>query len=198
MTLVELAITLAITGALSLFMGTGLQAMADRISLNAAVAEVVGDLRYARSMAVREGEPIKVAVGAEQPVGAVTEDVEAGREAQRGGQAVGEFVEQRSQVLLQLVALTQVEQLEGHQEGVGHLRHVAAERCRRRHLLEADRETLKLLRHDPFDGKRPRFVRAILYRYRFSTPAERRASGAWWVRTPVGEYVQPLSLHQLR
>ncbi len=67
MTLVELAITLAITGALSLFMGTGLQAMADRISLNAAVAEVVGDLRYARSMAVREGEPIKVAVGAEQP-----------------------------------------------------------------------------------------------------------------------------------
>ena len=67
MTMIELTIVLAITGALSLFMGTGLRAMADRIYLDTAVAEVVGDLRYARSMAVREGEPIKVAVGADQP-----------------------------------------------------------------------------------------------------------------------------------
>ena len=61
-------------------------------------------------------------------------------------------------------------------------------------LLEADRETLRLLRHDPFGGERPRFVRAILYRYRFSTPAERRATGAWWVRTRLREYVPPLTL----
>ena len=67
MTIAELAIVLAITGVLSLFMGTGLQAMADRVYLNTAVAEVVGDLRYARNMAVREGEPIQVAVDAEQP-----------------------------------------------------------------------------------------------------------------------------------
>ena len=45
MTTAELVIVLAITGALSLFMGTELQAMADRVYLDAAVAEVVGDLR---------------------------------------------------------------------------------------------------------------------------------------------------------
>ncbi len=67
MTTVELVIALAITGALSLFMGTGLEAMADRVYLDTAVAEVVGDLRYARTMAVREGEPVQVAVDAEQP-----------------------------------------------------------------------------------------------------------------------------------
>lgn len=67
MTMIEMVIGLAITGALSLFMGTELRAMADRVYLDTAVAEVVGDLRYARSMAVREGEPIQVAVGADQP-----------------------------------------------------------------------------------------------------------------------------------
>ena len=67
MTIPELAIVLAITGVLSVFMGTELQAMADRVYLDTAVAEVVGDLRYARSMALREGETVQVAVGAEQP-----------------------------------------------------------------------------------------------------------------------------------
>ncbi|TAL10304.1 MAG: hypothetical protein EPO02_07990 [Nitrospirae bacterium] len=67
MTVAELAIVLAITGVLSLFMGTELQAMADRVYLDAAVAEVVGDLRYARNMAMREGQPVQVAVEADQP-----------------------------------------------------------------------------------------------------------------------------------
>ena len=61
-------------------------------------------------------------------------------------------------------------------------------------LLEADRATLALLRHDPFDGRRPRFVRARLYRYRFTTRAERRAMGAWWHRELVDEYLRPVSL----
>ena len=33
-------------------------------------------------------------------------------------------------------------------------------------LLEADRPTLRLLRRDPFDGRRPRYVRALVFRYR--------------------------------
>ncbi len=45
MTMAEMVIVLAITGALSVFMGTELQAMADQVYLNTAVAEVVGDLR---------------------------------------------------------------------------------------------------------------------------------------------------------
>jgi len=65
-------------------------------------------------------------------------------------------------------------------------------------LLEADRATLRLLRHDPFGGTAPRYVRALLYRYRFTTPAERRADRAWWARELVGEYVRPLSLARLR
>ena len=43
-------------------------------------------------------------------------------------------------------------------------------------LLEADPPTLALLHRDPFDGARPRWVRAVSYRYRFSTRAEKRAS----------------------
>src|SRR5438309_5786273 len=49
-------------------------------------------------------------------------------------------------------------------------------------LLQADRPTLGLLRNDPFDGKSPRFVRALLYLYRFTTRMERRETGAWWHR----------------
>ena len=63
-------------------------------------------------------------------------------------------------------------------------------------LLEADHATLALLRHDPFDGTRPRYVRARLYRYRFTTPAERRETGAWWHRELLGEYVRPVSLRR--
>ncbi len=67
-----------------------------------------------------------------------------------------------------------------------------------RRLLEADPATLRLLRHDPFDGERPRWVRARTYRYRFSTPEERRRTGAWWVRREMGVAVDPVSLPMLR
>ena len=65
-------------------------------------------------------------------------------------------------------------------------------------LLEADRATLRLLKHDPFGGVAPRYVRALLYLYRFTTPTERRATRAWWSRDLVGEYVRPLSLSRLQ
>jgi hypothetical protein len=61
-------------------------------------------------------------------------------------------------------------------------------------LLEADPAILRLLRRDPFGGKAPRFVRARLFLYRFTTPAERRETGAWWHRTYVSDYVRPLAL----
>ncbi len=64
-------------------------------------------------------------------------------------------------------------------------------------LLEADRDVLGLLRHDPFAGARPTFVRARLFSYRFTTPAERRASGAWWSRTLVSDYLRPVALRSL-
>jgi len=61
-------------------------------------------------------------------------------------------------------------------------------------LLEADPATLRLLRDDPFDGARPRRVRAVVYRYRYTTPTERRRTGAWWVRHERGVLVDPLDL----
>ena len=61
-------------------------------------------------------------------------------------------------------------------------------------LLRRDAGVRRLLRRDPFADRPPRFVRATLYHYRFSTPAEHRATGDWWVRTPLGEFVPPLSI----
>ncbi|PRW65125.1 lipase maturation factor family protein [Actinopolyspora mortivallis] len=61
-------------------------------------------------------------------------------------------------------------------------------------LLRGDRGVLRLLRHDPFHGRPPRYVRARLFHYRFSTPRERRESGVWWVRTPVTELIPAVSL----
>ena len=61
-------------------------------------------------------------------------------------------------------------------------------------LLEADAPTLALLHTDPFDGEPPRWVRAVSYRYRFATRAERRADGAVWVRTRQRVVLGPLSL----
>jgi hypothetical protein len=65
-------------------------------------------------------------------------------------------------------------------------------------LLLADAPTLRLLRRDPFAGERPRFVRARLYRYRFTTPAEKRETGAWWHRELLGDYLPPVSLRSPR
>jgi hypothetical protein len=61
-------------------------------------------------------------------------------------------------------------------------------------LLTADRPTLALLGSDPFDGRRPSYVRARLFRYRFTTREERRASGAWWHRVPVATLIGPARL----
>jgi len=61
-------------------------------------------------------------------------------------------------------------------------------------LLEGDRAILRLLARDPFPGGPPQVVRAQLWLYRFTTPAERRATRAWWHRTYVRPYVPPVAL----
>ena len=61
-------------------------------------------------------------------------------------------------------------------------------------LLQNDAATLRLLRDNPFPDDPPRYVRAQLYRYRFTTPAELRRDHAWWHRTLEGEYAAPMSL----
>ena len=61
-------------------------------------------------------------------------------------------------------------------------------------LLEADKPTLGLLRHDPFDGERPRWVRARSYLYRFASRAEFRETGERWVRVLLYDAVPPVQL----
>ena len=60
--------------------------------------------------------------------------------------------------------------------------------------LKTDAPTLRLLRSDPFDGQLADYVRAQLYRYRFTTAAELRRDHAWWHRSLEATYLRPLSL----
>jgi hypothetical protein len=63
-----------------------------------------------------------------------------------------------------------------------------------RNLLLGNHETLSLLRTNPFPGRPPHAIRAIYYRYRFTTPQERRQTGQWWSRERLGVYFGPATL----
>ena len=61
-------------------------------------------------------------------------------------------------------------------------------------LLQGKKEVLQLLERNPFPAKPPNFIRASFYRYRFTSLQEHRATGAWWKREDLGEYLPPVSL----
>jgi predicted DCC family thiol-disulfide oxidoreductase YuxK len=61
-------------------------------------------------------------------------------------------------------------------------------------LLQNSPQVTALLGSNPFPDKPPRFVRALVYDYRYSSPEEKRATGAWWVRQPEGVYYPALDL----
>jgi hypothetical protein len=58
-------------------------------------------------------------------------------------------------------------------------------------LLEGDPTAKRLLARDPFPEKPPRWIRAWLWRYRFSSSL---AGGDWWTRERVALIVPPQSL----
>jgi hypothetical protein len=62
-----------------------------------------------------------------------------------------------------------------------------------RRLLARSPPVLNLLARDPFDGRSPRYLRAVLYRYRFSDAAARRRTGAWWTREALGLFAPVLT-----
>ena len=61
-------------------------------------------------------------------------------------------------------------------------------------LLEGSTPVLELLDHDPFNGKPPKYVRAMEYEYHFTNFDERRQTGNWWKRELRGAYFPPISL----
>jgi predicted DCC family thiol-disulfide oxidoreductase YuxK len=62
-----------------------------------------------------------------------------------------------------------------------------------RKLLEGSSEVQELLAGNPFPQAPPRFVRALLYDYRFTNRAERARTGAWWRRELRGLYCPVLT-----
>ena len=63
-------------------------------------------------------------------------------------------------------------------------------------ILRGSRPVLGLLRANPFPDGPPLYVRAMVDRYRFTDPATRRATGAWWSREALGPYAPVLTLTQ--
>ncbi|GAC1396713.1 MAG: lipase maturation factor family protein [Mycobacterium sp.] len=63
-------------------------------------------------------------------------------------------------------------------------------------LLQNDKPTLRLLRRNPFPETPPKYVRAQLYEYRFTTWHELVHERKWWRRDLVGEYLPPVALGQ--
>jgi hypothetical protein len=60
-------------------------------------------------------------------------------------------------------------------------------------LLDSDGDVLGLFRGDPFGGKAPKYVRAVLWQYWFSTPEQKRTQGVWWTRQYLGTYAPTLT-----
>ena len=63
-------------------------------------------------------------------------------------------------------------------------------------LLNGNSDVTKLFKENPFPKTPPRYVRAISYRYRFTTATEHRQTGAWWKRTELGQYLPTVSLQR--
>lgn len=61
-------------------------------------------------------------------------------------------------------------------------------------VLEGSSPVLSLLAENPFPAKPPRYIRGVLYDYRFSDVATRRAQGIWWKREERGLYCPPMQL----
>lgn len=62
-------------------------------------------------------------------------------------------------------------------------------------LFDAEPDVLALLEGDPFDGAKPRYLRALVDDYTFTTFANDGAN--WWKREPRGIYVPEIGREQL-
>ena len=63
-------------------------------------------------------------------------------------------------------------------------------------LLENSPEVVGLLARNPFPDKPPVYLRAQIYRYRFSTQEEHEQTGAWWERDDARTYLPQVSLRR--
>ncbi len=61
-------------------------------------------------------------------------------------------------------------------------------------LLVGDTDVLALFRSNPFAQAPPRYVRAVIWQYWFTTEEEKRRSGDWWRREYLGLYAPELAM----
>ena len=59
-------------------------------------------------------------------------------------------------------------------------------------LLENDPDVLELFRGNPFGQAPPRYVRAVLWQYWFTSMDEKKQTGNWWKRNLMGLYAPEL------
>jgi predicted DCC family thiol-disulfide oxidoreductase YuxK len=64
-------------------------------------------------------------------------------------------------------------------------------------LLQGSEPVLDLLRDNPFKDIPPRYIRALVYDYRFADPELKRTTGQWWVRQQVGIYFPTVTLSDM-
>jgi hypothetical protein len=60
-------------------------------------------------------------------------------------------------------------------------------------LLENDGDVLGLFAGNPFASAPPKYVRAVLWQYWFTSMAEKQATGNWWRRQLVGTYAPTIA-----
>ena len=65
-------------------------------------------------------------------------------------------------------------------------------------LLHGKPRVAALFEENPFPESPPRYIRATLYRYRFTSAEEHRQTGAWWKRQALGEYLPSVSLEDVQ
>lgn len=61
-------------------------------------------------------------------------------------------------------------------------------------LLQGSTDVVELLEENPFPETPPRYVRAVLYDYRFTDVETKREIGTWWKRERRGLYCRPITL----
>jgi hypothetical protein len=64
-------------------------------------------------------------------------------------------------------------------------------------LLQGEPAVLRLLAANPFPKGPPRYVRTLVYSYRFTDWKTRRSTGAWWTRQLQGGYCPVVSRDML-
>jgi len=58
-------------------------------------------------------------------------------------------------------------------------------------LLHNDPQAVNLFAGNPFPGKPPKYVRAVLYRYKFAEPGN--PQHLWWTREKISDWLPALS-----